>query len=607
DYFSGAEGDDSLLGGAGNDTLQGGADADTLVGGVGNDSLDGGVGGDTYLMKAGDGVDTVSEYDSTPGNVDTVRFADLASTRLSALERRDNNLVLRFDSGEQVTISNQFYSEGTGFRIEQFAFSDGVSWDDAAIKARVITYGDANANNIRGYVDGSNRIYGLEGNDALYGAALADTLDGGVGNDTLWGYAGNDVMDGGEGADVMLGGDGNDTYVIDNLADSVTENVSAGVDSIWSWVSIGALGANIEEVRLQGTQALDATGNQLANFLVGNAASNRLTGGDGSDTLDGGSGADILIGGSGNDIFLVESLGDVVTELAGEGVDRIQSAVTILELAASVEELELLGSEAINGAGNELSNIILGNSAGNVLTGGAGADSLFGAAGNDTLSGGIGVDALAGGDGADVYQLDGDGDSVVELAAEGLDTVRSSSSVSALWANVENLTLTGARSIDGVGNELSNRINGSSGNNKLDGRAGNDTLLGGLGIDTYILGRGYGSDRFTDIDSTAGNTDILAFGSDIAAEQLWFRRSGNDLEISVIGTSDRALVTDWYLASANHLEKIRTLDGRTLLDTKVDNLVNAMAAFAPPPPGQLTLPPDYLAALSPVIASNWRG
>ncbi|MBQ0961477.1 hypothetical protein KAK06_21190, partial [Ideonella sp. 4Y11] len=111
DYFNAAAGDDSVDGAHGNDTLLGGVGADTLVGGVGNDSLDGGVGGDTYLMKAGDGVDTVSEYDSTPGNVDTVRFADLASTRLSALERRDNNLVLRFDSGEQVTISNQFNAD----------------------------------------------------------------------------------------------------------------------------------------------------------------------------------------------------------------------------------------------------------------------------------------------------------------------------------------------------------------------------------------------------------------------------------------------------------------------------------------------------------------
>jgi hypothetical protein len=31
-----------------------------------------------------------------------------------------------------------------------------------------------------------------------------------------------------------------------------------------------------------------------------------------------------------------------------------------------------------------------------------------------------------------------------------------------------------------------------------------------------------------------------------------------------------------------------------------------MAAFAPPAPGQETLPPDYAATLNPVIAANWQ-
>jgi len=34
--------------------------------------------------------------------------------------------------------------------------------------------------------------------------------------------------------------------------------------------------------------------------------------------------------------------------------------------------------------------------------------------------------------------------------------------------------------------------------------------------------------------------------------------------------------------------------------------VNAMAAFAPPPPGQETLPANYSTALNPVIAANWQ-
>lgn len=42
------------------------------------------------------------------------------------------------------------------------------------------------------------------------------------------------------------------------------------------------------------------------------------------------------------------------------------------------------------------------------------------------------------------------------------------------------------------------------------------------------------------------------------------------------------------------------------LESQVQNLVDAMAAFSPPPPGQETLPPDYAATLNPVIVANWQ-
>ena len=49
-------------------------------------------------------------------------------------------------------------------------------------------------------------------------------------------------------------------------------------------------------------------------------------GGAGNDTIEGGAGEDTLIGGAGNDVFFVESAGDVVVELAGEGVDTVISS-----------------------------------------------------------------------------------------------------------------------------------------------------------------------------------------------------------------------------------------------------------------------------------------
>lgn len=156
------------------------------------------------------------------------------------------------------------------------------------------------------------------------------------------------------------------------------------------------------------------------------------------------------------------------------------------------------------------------------------------------------------------------------------------------------------------GNEAGNRLSSEAGNDTLDGGMGDDTLIGGTGSDTYILGRGYGSDTIQENDSTAGNTDVASFLEGIATEQLWFRHVGSNLEVSVIGTSDKFTMQNWYSGSAYRVEQFRTADGHVLLDSQVENLVQAMAAFAPPAAGQTSLPPTYQAALAPVLAANWQ-
>jgi Ca2+-binding RTX toxin-like protein len=149
-------------------------------------------------------------------------------------------------------------------------------------------------------------------------------------------------------------------------------------------------------------------------------------------------------------------------------------------------------------------------------------------------------------------------------------------------------------------------MTGNAGANRLDGGAGTDTLAGGLGNDTYILGRGHGADTVTENDTTAGNADIASFLSGVAADQIWFRHVGNNLEASIVGTSDKLVISNWYSGSAYHVEQFKTADGKTLLDSKVESLVQAMASFAPPAAGQSTLPSNYQTALAPVIAANWQ-
>jgi VCBS repeat-containing protein len=256
---------------------------------------------------------------------------------------------------------------------------------------------------------------------------------------------------------------------------------------------------------------------------------------------------------------------------------------------------------------------IVGTAGNDAIDGGRGNDVLSGQDGSDRLDGGTGCDTMYGGKGNDVYVVDNGGDSVIEYANEGIDTVLSSISYS-LGRNVENLTLTGTAMM-GFGNAADNALLGNAsanllldgaGNDTLDGCAGIDILSGGSGNDTYVLGRGYGADLLFEYDSSSGNADVLSFQPGIAADQLWFRRIGNNLEVDIIGTTDSMTVQNWYSGSAFHVEQFKIADGKVLTDTRVQNLVQAMASFTPPSAGQTSLPPAYQTALQPVIAVNWQ-
>lgn len=83
-------------------------------------------------------------------------------------------------------------------------------------------------------------------------------------------------------------------------------------------------------------------------------------------------------------------------------------------------------------------------------------------------------------------------------------------------------------------------------------------------------------------------------------------RVGNDLELSIIGTNDKTTISNWYSGSNYRVESFSTSSGSALLENQVDALVSAMAAFAPPAPGQTSLPADYQSTLNAVIAANWR-
>uniref|UniRef100_UPI0025E87572 tandem-95 repeat protein n=1 Tax=Rhodoferax sp. UBA5149 TaxID=1947379 RepID=UPI0025E87572 len=543
-----------------------------LTGNAGVNVLTGGAGNDTYIVGSGD-----TTIEIAGGGTDTVQSAltwtlgteveNLTLTGATAINGTGNvlNNVLTGNTGVNILTGgagNDTYIVGTGDSTIEVA-GGGIDTVQSAVTWTL----------------------GTEVENLTLTGATAINGTGNTLNNVLIGNSAANTLSGGAGADTMLGGLGNDTYVVDNAGDVVTENLNEGTDLIQSSVSY-VLSANVENLTLTGTAAINGTGNALNNTLTGNA---------GANILDGGTGADTMVGGAGNDSYYVDNVGDITTEAASAGTDAVVSSIS-WTLGTNLENLTLSGTANVNATGNTVANVLTGNAGDNVLSGGAGADTLIGGLGNDT------------------YVVDVATDIVTEGLNAGTDVVQSAVTYT-LGSNVENLTLTGTTAINGTGNTLdnvllgnsgANTLTGNAGNDTLDGKAGADILIGGTGNDTYWLGRDYGADSVTENDTTAGNTDVARFGASIATDQLWFRHVGNNLEVSVIGTTDKLSLSNWYLGSQYHVEQFKTSNGKTLLDSQVQNLVSAMAAFSPPAAGQTTLSASYATVLNPVIVANWQ-
>jgi len=179
----------------------------------------------------------------------------------------------------------------------------------------------------------------------------------------LLGNAAANLLDGLGGADTMKGGAGDDTYIVDNAADRAVELAGAGSDAVQASVSY-RLGANVENLTLTGSSAINGTGNAIANTIVGNDAANVLVGMGGADTLQGGLGNDSLKGGTGNDeltggdgadvFFFVENPGpgsaDVITDFAS-GADRMRLDDARFTAIGALGSFALNDARFVSGAG----------------------------------------------------------------------------------------------------------------------------------------------------------------------------------------------------------------------------------------------------------------
>ncbi len=654
-------GDDLLFGDEGADTLYGEGGNDTLIGGAGNDYLSGDAGNDVYYFERGWGQDTVSNYDTTTNKTDTIEFAPGIALSDIEISRSTSSLILKLKgTTDQIDVSNFFQQDGNSiYRLEQIRFADGTVLSLEDIKLRVLA-GTPGNDSITGYAS-NDTLHGGTGNDTLKAGLGDDLLFGDEGADTLYGEGGNDTLIGGAGNDYLSGDAGNDVYYFErgwgqdtvsnydtttNKTDTIefapgialsdieisrstsslilklkgtTDQIDVSNffqqdgNSIYRLEQIRFADGTVlslEDIKLRvlaGTPGNDSitgyasndtlhggTGNDTLkaglgdDLLFGDEGADTLYGEGGNDTLIGGAGNDYLSGDAGNDVYYFErgwgqdtvsnydtttNKTDTIEFAPGIALSDIEisrsTSSLILKLKGTTDQIDV--SNFFQQDGNSIYRLeqirfadgtvlSLEDIKLRVLAGTPGNDSITGYASNDTLHGGTGNDTLKAGLGDDL--LFGD---------EGADT-----------------------------------LYGEGGNDTLIGGAGNDYLSGDAGNDVYYFERGWGQDTISNYHTDLNSQDRIVFSSGINAEQLWFRNNGNNLEISLIGTNDKVSIGGWFTNSNNHVNQITTADGKALMESQVQNLVNAMAAFGVPAGGESNLTQDQRSQLDIVISANWQ-
>jgi Ca2+-binding RTX toxin-like protein len=605
-------GDDVIQAFDGDDTVDAGAGDDILIGGLGNDTLTGGAGNDTFVFNTGDGVDHIEDTATTDEGNALVFGEGITPDSLSL--GLGSLLIQVGNNGDAIHIESFDPNDAYGpHAVDTFQFSDGT----------VLSYSQL--------IDRGFDLAGTVGDDTIVGTNVKDRITGLAGNDLLIGGLGHDtyLFNSGDGVDMIQDtaapGEGNRilfgagitaadltltqdqnmliiTYGVGGdaiqLADFDPNNVNGSLvvqtlqfadDSTFNLADLfpptnvnhaptlenpitdqstledAAFSLQVPADTFADVDAGDAltlsaaldTGNPLPAWLAFDATTRTFSGTP-----------------EDNDVGAL-NVTMTATDSGGLSVaDTFALTVTPAPVHVQVgtnrdDVITGVGRDDIDARGGD--DLVRAGVGSDTVRGGKGDDQLFGETGDDTLYGNKGDDLLDGGAGDD-FLKGGKGDDIL-LGGTGDDTLR-----------------------------------GGKGKDTLQGGPGDDVLDTGKGEDTILFGRGDGHDTLVGRDHN--HSDTIEFGPGVAIEHLWFQKSGNDLFVSVLdtaGPSDQLTIADWYTDKKHRVDEFQTIAGAELEAKRVDQLVQAMAAFAPPALGpDMTLPPDIHQQLAPVLAAAWE-
>ncbi|MEQ1968512.1 S8 family serine peptidase, partial [Xenorhabdus nematophila] len=292
-----------------------------------------------------------------------------------------------------------------------------------------------------------------------------------------------------------------------------------------------------------------------------------------------------------------------VTMVAGNGDNTVN-------LAGSMSNITL--GNGNNDIAGDINKLTVGHGDNKINATGRDANITLGD-GNSIITGNVGKLTVGHGDNkinatgrsADITL--GDGNSIITgninklTAGHGDNHIVTNGTMSKVEAGdgKNHIVASGTMSTVVVGNG-NNHIETSGSMAKVKVGDGSNHIMTSGTMSTVEVGHGDNDLAFS------GDMGKLVFGKDIAPAHLWFQHEGQDLQISVIGSKQEVTLHNWYASSPERPRNIMAGDGYRLMERGVENLVQAMAAFAPPTSATTLFGDVEQQQLQSVLATNWQ-